>query len=83
MKVMCIKDMNYNENSILKGVTDPIFNSIKIGDWIEVNLKSIYTKTNEDPYKNNYYFFLKGSNEYAFHKSNFITLREYNLNKLI
>lgn len=74
MKVQCIKDMTS---------TDPVFNSIKIGDWLEVSQKSKYTKTNEDPNKNNYYFFLRGSNEYAFHKSNFITLREYNLNKLI
>jgi len=77
MKVMCIKDMTS---------TDPVFNKlgicIKIGDWIEVNTKSIYTKTNEDPNKNNYYYFIKNG-EYALHKSNFITLREYNLNKLI
>ena len=73
MKVMCIKDMTS---------TDPVFNSIKIGDWIEVNTKSIYIKTNEDPNKNNYYYLIKNG-EYALHKSNFITLREYNLNKLI
>jgi hypothetical protein len=73
MKVMCIKEMTS---------TDTVFNSIKIGDWIEVNEKSIYTKTNEDPNKNNYYYFIRNG-EYTFHKSNFITLREYNLNKLI
>ena len=73
MKVMCIKEMKS---------TDPVFTSIKIGDWLEVNTKSIYTKTNEDPNSSSYYYFIKNG-EYALHKSNFITLREYNLNKLI
>jgi len=73
MKVMFIKEIDS---------TDPVFKSFKIGDWIDVNTKSIYTKTNEDPNKNNYYYFIKNG-EYALHKSNFITLREYNLNKLI
>ena len=73
MKVMFIKEIDS---------TDHVFKSFKIGDWIEVNTKSIYTKTNEDPNKNNYYYFIKNG-EYALHKSNFITLREYNLNKLI
>jgi hypothetical protein len=76
MKVMCIKEMKS---------TDPVFTSIKIGDWIEVNLKSIYTKTNEDPNASSYYYFIN-SGEYAFNKDNFITLqqwREQQLNKLI
>jgi hypothetical protein len=76
MKVMCIKEMKS---------TDPVFTSIKIGDWLEVNTKSIYIKTNEDPNSSNYYYFIKNG-EYAFHKDNFIALeewREQQLNKLI
>lgn len=90
MKVQCIKEMT--------STNDHVFNSVKIGDWIEVNEKSIYTKTNEDPNTSSYYFFLtndksnpginyvNAETEYAFNKDNFITLeqwREQQLNKLI
>jgi|688.fasta_scaffold2711436_1 hypothetical protein len=78
MRVMCIKKMISS---------DVVFSSIKVGDWIEVYEKSIYDMTNKDPNHSSCYFYSPSpSNEYAFYKSNFITLdqwREQQIEKLL
>jgi hypothetical protein len=90
---MCIKKMIS---------TDSVFTSIEVGDWIEVYEKSIYDisifsfsnvkNVSKDPNSSSCYFyypprdFLRNNLEYAFSKSNFITLeqwRESQLNKLL
>lgn len=77
MRVMCIKQMSS---------TDSVFTSIKVGDWIEVYEKSIYDMTNKDPNSSSSYFYSPPQHiEYAFSKSNFITLdqwREQQLNNI-
>jgi hypothetical protein len=66
--------------------TDSVFTSIKVGDWIEVYEKSIYDMTNKDPNSSSSYFYSPPQHiEYAFSKSNFITLdqwREQQLNNI-
>jgi hypothetical protein len=79
MRVMCIKKMIS---------TDSVFTSIEIGDWIEVYEKSIYDMTNKDPNSSSCYFynpprgFLRNHLEYAFSKSNFITLDQWRDNQI-
>jgi hypothetical protein len=68
---MCIKKMISS---------DVVFSSIKVGDWIEVYEKSIYDMTNKDPNSSSSYFYSPAGPkhiEYAFAKSNFITLQQW------
>jgi len=90
MIVKCIKKMRWN--FLLDGLcsTDSVFTSIKVGDWIEVYEKSIYDMTNKDPNSSSSYFYNPPHSakhiEYAFNKSNFITLdqwRDKQLNTLL
>lgn len=71
MKVMCIKETKSS---------DPVLSSVKLGDWIEVNEKSIYSKKNETNHHTDYFYIKNG--EYSFEKSYFITLEEWRQQQL-
>ena len=73
MRVMCIKQMSVSKREL---------NSIKVGDWIEVYEKSIYDMTNDN--SATYFYNPPGPKhiEYAFYKSNFITLEQWRENQL-